>query len=274
MTDVTGHYKKMKNLIGTRNSSEAPVTKTEILIGAANEDFDYPNIEDQGNNIRSATVIKNDKNEINRTSTRALPRENLESNSFKQTDPQLHAINLQMKMKQDMKKNEAEELKYFESFSANPFESSEFTYQEEIEDDMTTRRDMEKIDKESILQYLIQPMKNFVTLSFENNCVCEVIRSAGKWSYGLSQQEVSIHMAYLALIEQSQHFIYIENQFFISSTAGPPVSNTIAQALVDRIILAHKNNQKFKIIVNMPLLPGFAGEIYEKSAAVLKIQLF
>ncbi|OMJ91836.1 hypothetical protein SteCoe_5508 [Stentor coeruleus] len=104
-------------------------------------------------------------------------------------------------------------------------------------------------------------------------CECQVIRSAGTWSLGLERPEHSIHTAYLNLIDEADHFIYIENQFFISSTAGNPVKNSIAQALVDRIKIAALNKEKFKVIVVLPLLPGFSGGIDEAAASVLRIQL-
>ena len=44
------------------------------------------------------------------------------------------------------------------------------------------------------------------------SCECQVIRSAGTWSLGLERPEHSIHTAYLHLIDQADHFIYIENQ--------------------------------------------------------------
>jgi phospholipase D1/2 len=105
------------------------------------------------------------------------------------------------------------------------------------------------------------------------HCECQVIRSAGTWSLGLERTEHSIHTAYLNLIDQADHFIYIENQFFISNTAGDPVKNSIAQALVDRIGVAARNKEKFKVIVVLPLLPGFAGDIDDNSASVLRVQL-
>lgn len=51
------------------------------------------------------------------------------------------------------------------------------------------------------------------------------------------------------------------------------VKNIIANALVTRIKEAAKLNEKFKVIVVMPLLPGFAGEIYDSNSAVMKVQL-
>jgi phosphatidylserine/phosphatidylglycerophosphate/cardiolipin synthase-like enzyme len=49
-----------------------------------------------------------------------------------------------------------------------------------------------------------------------------------------------VRQAYYELIEGAHYFVYIENQFFISSTAGSAVQNRVAQALVNRIIRAHK----------------------------------
>jgi len=44
--------------------------------------------------------------------------------------------------------------------------------------------------------------------------------------------EISIQFAYITLINNAEHYIYIENQFFISSTAGECVKNQIAEALI------------------------------------------
>ena len=116
------------------------------------------------------------------------------------------------------------------------------------------------------------PTDHRIELSY--TCECQILRSVGEWSYGMLEKEQSICQTYVKLIEESKNFIYIENQFFISSTAGSDVKNGIAQALVNRILRANENNEKFKVIVCMPLLPAFEGEVTEKTAAVLKIQLY
>ena len=103
-------------------------------------------------------------------------------------------------------------------------------------------------------------------------CEVQLVVSCGLWSYG-SATEMSIFSAYLHLIGEADHFIYIENQFFISSTAGPPVQNTIAEALIERIKVAHKEGTPFKVIVVMPLLPAFEGSIDDPAAKVLRVQL-
>ena len=58
------------------------------------------------------------------------------------------------------------------------------------------------------------------------------------WSIGCKQSEFesSIHEAYLDLIRNAKHFIYIENQFFISAVKGEKiVKNLIAKALIEKI---------------------------------------
>ena len=128
-----------------------------------------------------------------------------------------------------------------------------------------------------IKNFLAPNPKKFVNEFFSSKmtCSCQILRSASSWSLGLGpyQTEKSIHMAYIQLIEQAKHFIYIENQFFISHLAGLPVENLIANALLLRIKQAHSKKEKFKVMVFLPLLPGFPGDIDKTAAGVLKIQL-
>lgn len=104
-------------------------------------------------------------------------------------------------------------------------------------------------------------------------CKCQLTRSCGMWSFGRKPTETSVHSAYMHLISSAEHFIYIENQFFISNTAGDPVNNLIAEALINRILNAIKRNSKFKVIVVIPLLPGFEGAVDDSQATVLRVQL-
>lgn len=106
-------------------------------------------------------------------------------------------------------------------------------------------------------------------------CRCQLLRSVAPWSMGLKPQtkENSIQMAYLEMIQNAKHFIYIENQFFISGSAGDQVHNQISEVLIMRIKQAAANKEKFRVIVVLPLLPGFEGEIDTSTASILKIQL-
>ncbi|KAJ4835368.1 Phospholipase D zeta 1 [Turnera subulata] len=102
-------------------------------------------------------------------------------------------------------------------------------------------------------------------------CHCQVIRSVSQWSSGASQPEDSIHNAYCSLIEKAQNFIYIENQFFISGLSGDEViQNRVLDALYKRILLADKEGKTFRVIVVMPLLPGFQGGLDDGGAATVR----
>ncbi|XVF31421.1 hypothetical protein REPUB_Repub16aG0144700 [Reevesia pubescens] len=102
-------------------------------------------------------------------------------------------------------------------------------------------------------------------------CHCQVIRSVSQWSAGTSQTEESIHSAYCSLIEKAEHFIYIENQFFISGLAEDEIiQNRVLEALYRRILLAHKEQKCFRVIVVIPLLPGFQGGLDDMGAATVR----
>lgn len=111
--------------------------------------------------------------------------------------------------------------------------------------------------------------------SGEYTSTCQLLRSGSAWSIGLQSEkgEHSIHNAYQQLISEAQHFIYIENQFFISSVAGEPVCNKVVETLANRILKAAKEKKPFRVVVVLPLLPGFEGDILDDKASVLRIQL-
>jgi phospholipase D1/2 len=70
------------------------------------------------------------------------------------------------------------------------------------------------------------------------------------------------------VIHDSQHFVYIENQFFITSTSDSqhPVKNKIGAAIVERILRAHNAGEKYKMIICIPSVPGFAGDLHADDA--------
>ncbi|KJA15853.1 hypothetical protein HYPSUDRAFT_48013 [Hypholoma sublateritium FD-334 SS-4] len=100
----------------------------------------------------------------------------------------------------------------------------------------------------------------------KRNCRIQAVRSVCDWSHGVLT-EASIQEAYIELIKNSEHFIYIENQFFISATKkGGSVVNQIAAALVERIVRAAKEDTNFRVVVVIPEVPGFAGDIKAESS--------
>ncbi|KAJ3271230.1 hypothetical protein HDV01_006963 [Terramyces sp. JEL0728] len=113
------------------------------------------------------------------------------------------------------------------------------------------------------------PLPEFELGNFpEYKMHCQVLRSSSEWSHGIPTER-SIQNAYIEQISNSEHFIYIENQFFITCNTDDPdykIKNLIGKALVERIIRAHNENTPFQVIVSMPLIPAFPAELSTKEA--------
>lgn len=103
---------------------------------------------------------------------------------------------------------------------------------------------------------------------------CQVLRSVSSWNCGFIESDLveqSIHEAYITTITNAEHYIYIENQFFITLEQGNPiVKNQIGEALFSRILRARKQQKTFRVYVVMPLLPGFEGDVGGTSGTALR----
>lgn len=90
----------------------------------------------------------------------------------------------------------------------------------------------------------------------------QLCRSCTEWSSG-HPTEHSIANAYIDAISNAEHFVYIENQFFITATSDEqkPVENKIGRAIVERIVRAHNAGDDFRVVVLMPAVPAFAGDL-------------
>ena len=95
----------------------------------------------------------------------------------------------------------------------------------------------------------------------------QVVRSAADWSSG-TLPDTSIQNACKEIIRNAKHYIYIENQFFITATGDQqsPVHNTIGRAIVHAVVKAAKERRKFRVIVIIPAVPGFAGDLRDDGA--------
>ncbi|XP_077477330.1 phospholipase D1a [Stigmatopora argus] len=98
----------------------------------------------------------------------------------------------------------------------------------------------------------------------------QILRSAADWSAGIKYHEESIHNAYIQVIAKSKHYIYIENQFFISCADNRTVYNKIGDAIIERILRAYKESKKYRVYVVTPLLPGFEGDITTGGGSALQ----
>ena len=111
-------------------------------------------------------------------------------------------------------------------------------------------------------------------LGLNGTCEVQMLRSCGWWSMGTPDKtEHSIMNAYIKTIEQSEHFIYIENQFFISSceVEGTRIENTIGDALVERIVRANKNREDWRAVVVIPLMPGFQNTVDSQDGTSVRL---
>lgn len=111
-------------------------------------------------------------------------------------------------------------------------------------------------------------------LGLDGTCEVQILRSAGPWSIGTPDKtEHSIMNAYVKLIEESEHFVYIENQFYISSceTEGAVIHNKINDALVERITRASNNEESWRACVIIPLIPGFQNTVEQEGGTSVRL---
>ncbi|CEG80021.1 Putative Phospholipase D [Rhizopus microsporus] len=107
-----------------------------------------------------------------------------------------------------------------------------------------------------------------------DSCKVQILRSVSSWSIGsVDHVEHSILDAYIESIRESKYFIYIENQFFVTSTksGNTMIENGIGEAIVNRIIEASNRNEKWKAIIIIPLVPGFPANIDENEARTVRL---
>ncbi|KAH6985793.1 hypothetical protein BKA56DRAFT_296603 [Ilyonectria sp. MPI-CAGE-AT-0026] len=112
-------------------------------------------------------------------------------------------------------------------------------------------------------------------LGLTGTCEVQILRSATTWSLGIEETEHSIQNAYIKMIEDSDHFVYIENQFFITSTEAynTQITNRIGDALVERILRAHENDEDWRCVIVIPLMPGFQNTVDEQEGTSVRLIL-
>ncbi|KYQ93432.1 phospholipase D1 [Tieghemostelium lacteum] len=91
---------------------------------------------------------------------------------------------------------------------------------------------------------------NTTPLSSNGTTSCQLLRSMDEWSGG-GRNERSIHTAYIQAIEDADHYIYIENQNFVS-THAPGVWNQISFEIVKRLKRAIRKKEVFRIFIVLP----------------------
>lgn len=111
-------------------------------------------------------------------------------------------------------------------------------------------------------------------LGMTGTCQVQILRSCGPWSIGTPNKvEHSIMNAYVHLIRNSQHFVYMENQFFITSciVEGTTIHNKIGDAIVERIIRAYENDEQWGACIVIPLMPGFQNSVDSQDGTSIRL---
>lgn len=123
--------------------------------------------------------------------------------------------------------------------------------------------------KHPVGKYIEHPLSPLESKGLQNvgSVHAQLVRSSDDWSSGILNDH-SIQNAYAEVIENAQHYIYIENQFFITATGEEqkPINNTIGRAIVNACVRAGKEGRKFRVIIVIPAIPGFAGDLRDDAA--------
>lgn len=124
--------------------------------------------------------------------------------------------------------------------------------------------------KHPVGDYIKHPLSPLSTKSLDGRGTvrAQLVRSSADWSSGILKDH-SIQNAYIDVIRKAEHYVYIENQFFITATGDQqyPIHNTIGRAMVEAVVRAAKEGRKFRIIIIIPAIPGFAGDLRENAAS-------
>ena len=107
----------------------------------------------------------------------------------------------------------------------------------------------------------------------------QVVRSVTGWSANQPLED-SIHRAYINAINNSEHSIYIENQFFVSLN-DTTVENRVMATLYDRIIVANERKEDFHVMIILTLKTEqeeewctYMGNVLESVACLTYATLF
>lgn len=118
--------------------------------------------------------------------------------------------------------------------------------------------------KHPVGDYVLHPYTPMESKNLANRGTihAQIIRSSADWSSGVLVDH-SIQNAYSEIIRKAEHYVYIENQFFITATGDQqaPITNTIGRSIVEAVVRAGKEGRKFRVIIMIPAIPGFAGDL-------------
>ncbi|KAI2472482.1 phospholipase D/nuclease [Annulohypoxylon bovei var. microspora] len=123
--------------------------------------------------------------------------------------------------------------------------------------------------KHPVGEYILHPLTPMESKNLDRRGTvhAQIVRSSADWSSGILTDH-TIQNAYSEIISNAQHYVYIENQFFITATGDQqsPIHNTVGKSIVDACVRAGKEGRKFRVIIIIPAIPGFAGDLRDDAA--------
>lgn len=94
-------------------------------------------------------------------------------------------------------------------------------------------------------------------------CEVQIVRNISPES-GAKAHDESTHYAYVHAIKEAQHYVYIENQYFVSEgstknsgrsyVVRPEISNSVGRELGRRLQKAIRERTRFRVVIVLPLL--------------------
>ncbi|OMJ79033.1 hypothetical protein SteCoe_21016 [Stentor coeruleus] len=262
LNDMTVHQRITNNLVDMlAKASKASKKNNSILI-------------DFGGNINIQKNLEENEEVAKLKAKFEKERKISEKEEIKITEKKFNAMNIFKNIVKNKLLNPYPEAHISRDLAKARAEDYETNLKEEEEEETNEKNlNEEYTDERRSFEHFSRKSKDYNTESSNGYLECQVLRSAGSWNFGIDTTENSIHNAYLNIIYDSTNFIYIENQFFISSTAGKPVINRIGEALIKRIEMAILCGEEYRVIVVLPLLPAFEGSVDDPAATVLRVQL-
>ena len=104
-------------------------------------------------------------------------------------------------------------------------------------------------------------LKHHLIPKSKGNEIVQIVRSICEKSGGNnSKHERGCYEAMLRIINSAEHYIYIEQQYFITNYGGNRIWNIIGMIISEKIIKAFKERRKFKVVLVIPIFSEGDGD--------------
>ena len=267
----------------SENEKRNDKKKNKIMIELENKNFDNNDSEDEKeenidniNNIDDINIINTNNININNNEIISDDEIPINNKSYDSDDANIEPK--QLKINNINQGQRQRRLTLLNSLK-NIKNKVKVKYEDYKKKKINKNKKMDLSQKAFLTEQIEQKDQN-IEMDFK----IQALRSVCQWSIGKRTTEKSILQGYYKLIDNAKHYIYIENQFFITKSFTQEerqlsnlnldkiVKNEIGLHIRTRIERAYDEKKKFKVFICVPLLPGFSGTPGESPTmnAVLK----